>query len=187
MQISLFWMTKKQPIEENFLLDDTFDGHCRLYEILCTFCEDHPDSILYAAVESTGGYEDNWFNALVKFQGILNLRTAHLNPLGVNANGKADLKRNVTDKISAQNVVEYMIAHPEKISYQHQDYLASLRKQWGFIKILTKQSTQLFNQLEPLLYTANPELLAYCKDGVPGWALKLLTRYPTAFDLCLSG
>jgi transposase len=174
---------KKQPVEENFQLDDTFDGHCRLYEILCTFCEDHAECTIYAAVESTGGYEDNWFNALVKFQGTLNLRTARLNPLGVNANSKADLKRNITDKISAQNVAEYMIAHPEKVSYEQQDHLASLRKQWGFINMLTKQSTQLFNQLEPLLYSANPELLAYCKDGVPGWVLKLLLRYPTASDL----
>ena len=174
---------KKQPVEENFQLDDTFDGHCRLYEIICTFCEDHPECTIYAAVESTGGYEDNWFNALVKFQGTLNLGTARLNPLGVNANSKADLKRNITDKISAKNVAEYMIAHPEKVSYQHHDHLASLRKQWGFINMLTKQSTQLFNQLEPLLYSANPELLAYCKDGVPGWVLKLLLRYPTASDL----
>ncbi|GAH13713.1 unnamed protein product, partial [marine sediment metagenome] len=99
-----------------------------------------------------------------------------MNPLGVNANSKADLKRNITDKISAQSVAEYMIAHPEKISYEQQDHLASLRKQWGFINMLTKQSTQLFNQLEPLLYSANPELLTYCKNGVPGWVLKLLLR-----------
>jgi len=49
--------------------------------------------------------------------------------------------------------------------------------------MLTKQSTQLFNQLEPLIYSANPELLAYCKDGVPRWILKLLARYPTASKL----
>lgn len=177
---------KKQRIEENFQLDDTFLGHCRLYEILRRFCEDHPESTIYAAVESTGGYENNWFNSLAKFQGTLNLKTARLNPLGVNLNSKAALKRIVTDKISAQNVAEYMIAHPEKISYHQQDHLASLRKQRGFIKMLTKQSTQLFNQLEPLLYTANPELLGYCKDGVPGWLLKLLTRYPTASDLSMA-
>jgi transposase len=173
----------KQVVEENFQLDDTFEGHCRLYEILCSFFQDHPKCMLYAAVESTGGYENNWFNALVGFQATLNLKTARLNPLGVSANSKADLKRNVTDKISAQNVAEYMIAHPEKVSYEQQDHLASLRKQWSFIKMLTKQSTQLLNQLEPLLYSANPELLAYCKDGVPGWLLKLLKRYPTASKL----
>jgi len=116
----------------------------------------------------------------MQFQGTLNLRTARLNPLGVNANSKAGLKRNTTDKISAQNVAEYLIAHPEKVSYAQQDYFASLRKQWVFVTMLTKQSTQLLNQLEVLIYTANPEILAYCKNGVPEWVLTLLTRYPTA-------
>jgi transposase len=174
---------KKQPVIENFQLDDTFDGHTRLYELLASFNQAHPQATIYAAVESTGGYENNWFQSLLKFQGSLPIKTAHLNPLGVNYNHKADLKRNVTDKISAQNVAEYMIAHPEKVSYQHQDSLASLRKQWGFITMLTKQSTQMFNQLEALVYNANPEILAYCKDGTPQWVLKLLTRYPTALRL----
>ena len=175
--------SKKEPMVENFQLDDTFEGHCQLYEWLNKFFEDHPESIIYAAVESTGGYENNWYNSLLEFQGSLNLQTARLNPLGVHHNSKADLKRNVTDKISAQNVAEYMIAHREKISYEQQDSLGSLRKQWGFIKMLTKQSTQLLNQLESLMYTANPELLVYCKDGPPAWILKLLKKYPTASNL----
>ena len=175
--------SQKKVAIESFQLDDTFEGHCHLYELLMTFLSDHPDCIMYAALESTGGYENNWYNALLAFQGTLNLHTARLNPLGVYHNSKADMKRNVTDKISAQSVAEYMIAHPEKVSYQSQDYLASLRKQWGFVKMLTKQSTQLLNQLESLVYSANPEILAYCKDGVPTWVLNLLLKYPTAANL----
>ena len=175
--------SQKKVVFESFQLDDTFEGHCLLYELLMNFSTDRPDSIIYAAVESTGGYENNWYNALLAFQGSLNLQTARLNPFGVYHNSKADMKRNVTDKISAQSVAEYMVAHPEKVSYQPQDYLASLRKQWGFVKMLTKQSTQLLNQLESLLYSANPEILAYCKDGVPAWVFKLLVKYPTAANL----
>jgi transposase len=175
--------SEKRVVAESFQLDDTFAGHCLLYELLMDFSTDHPECIICAAVESTGGYENNWYNALLAFQGPLNLQTARLNPLGVYHNSKADMKRNVTDKISAQSVAEYMIAHPEKVSYQSQDHLASLRKQWGFVKMLTKQSTQLLNQLESLLYGANPEILAYCKDGVPAWVLNLLVKYPTAANL----
>jgi len=120
----------------------------------------------------------------VSFQSTLNLKTARLNPCGVNANSKASMNRNTTDKISAKNVAEYLISHPENVSYQNQDQLASLRKQWVFVKMLTKQSTQLFNQLESLLYGANPEILVFCKGGVPQWILKLLLRYPTS--ACLS-
>jgi len=174
---------QKKPVIKNFQLDDTFDGHNQLYAILSQFFVDNPNSTLYAAMESTGGYENNWFNALTHFQGTLNLQTARLNPLGVMHNSKADLKRNTTDKISAQNVAEYMISHPEKVTYQKHDQLAGLRKQWTFIQMLTKQRTQLFNQLQSLLYSANPELLKYCKDGMPAWVIKLLQKYPTAEKL----
>lgn len=175
--------SKKKLVVDHFQLDDTFDGHSRLYVKLKEFSKTHLGSRLYAGVESTGGYENNWYNSLIEFQGSLNLQTARLNPLGVHHNSKADLKRNKTDKISARSVAEYMIAHSEKVSYQHQDSLASLRKQWGFVRMLTKQSTQLLNQLEPLVYSANPELLAYCRDSPPEWVLKLLEKYPTAHNL----
>jgi len=175
--------SKKQPVTQSFQLDDTFDGHQSLYKILGRFLTEHPGSALFAAVESTGGYENNWYNSLIEFQGSLNIQTARLNPLGVMHNSKADLKKNTTDKISAQNIAEYLIAHPEKVVYQKEDQLSGLRKQWGFVKMLTKQSTQFLNQLNTLLYTANPELLSYCQDGVPGWMLALLVQYPSAARL----
>lgn len=174
---------KKQPVVENFQLDDTFESRSCLYSILQRFLAEHPKATIYAAMESTGGYENNWHSALTQFQASLNLKTARLNPLAVAHNSKADLQRNKTDKISAQNVAEYMVAHPEKVTYQQQDQMASLRKQWGFIQMLTKQSTQLLNQLNNLLYTAHPELLSFCQDGVPAWMLKLLLKYPTAVQV----
>jgi transposase len=175
--------SKKQRIEENFQLDDTIVGHNLLYDQLLNFFEKHPDTELCAAVESTGGYENNWYNTLRKFQSSLNVKMARLNPAGVCDNTKAGLKRVITDKISAQSVAEYLITHPEKVVYQQQDYWASLRKQWSFVKMLTKQSTQLLNQLESLLYSANPEILKYCREGVPGWLMTLLKQYPTAAKL----
>jgi len=170
----------KNPVIQNFQLDDTFQGHCFLYEKLQTFFKERSEAVLYAAVESTGGYENNWFSSLVKFQDSLKLKTARLNPTGVHANGKAGMARIITDKISAHNIAEYLISHPEKVNYEHQDSLASLRKQWSFIQMLTKQCTQLLNQLEALIYSANPEMLIFCRDGVPGWVLHLYKRYPTA-------
>jgi transposase len=98
-------------------------------------------------------------------------------------NSKADLKKNTTDKISAQNIAEYLVAHPEKVVYQKNDQLAGLRRQWGFVQMLTKQCGQFLNQLNSLLYTASPELLHYCQTGVPAWMLKLLINYPGATKL----
>jgi transposase len=174
---------KKDVVEPNFQLDDTFSNHCKLFEILKRFFDSHSESVLFAAVESTGGYENNWLRSLGGFQGALSIRSARLNPLGVRANSKASLRRVITDKISARDVAEYLIAHPEKVTYQREDPLAGLRRQWGFVRLLVKQKTQILNQFESLLYTANPELIAYCKSGVPAWLLKLLKQYPTAAKL----
>lgn len=175
--------SKKRPAIKGFQLDDTLEGHQCLYNIMGRFLSEHPDSILFAGVESTGGYENNWYNSLIAFQGSLNIQTARLNPFGVMHNSKADLKKNTTDKISAQNIAEYLVAHPGKVVYQKEDQMAGLRKQWGFIRMLTKQNTQFLNQLNNLLYTAAPELLQYCKTRMPLWMLKLLVKYPGAASL----
>ena len=174
---------KKDVVEPNFQLDDTFSSHCKLFEILKRFFDRHSGSVLFAAVESTGGYENNWLHSLGGFQGTFDIRSARLNPLAVRANSKASLRRVITDKISARDVAEYLIAHPEKVTYQQEDSLAGLRRQWGFVRLLVKQKTQILNQFESLLYTANPELIAYCQSGVPAWLLKLLKQYPTAAKL----
>ena len=126
---------KKNVVEPNFQLDDTFGSHCKLFEILKRFFDSHSESVLFAAVESTGGYENNWLHSLNGFQGALNIRSARLNPLGVRANSKASLRRVITDKISALDVAEYLIAHPEKVTYQQEDSLAGLTQVHGLKNI----------------------------------------------------
>lgn len=175
--------SNQRTVEPNFQLDDTFAGHCRLYEFLCRFFQDHPDTMVYAAVESTGGYESNWFNSLHKFQETLKIRVARLNPVGVHHNSRAGLQRVITDRVSARNVAEYMIKHPEKINYESDAYFGALKRKWQFIQTLLKQKTRLLNQLEKLLYIANPDVLSYCRDGVPQWVLRLLQKYPTSKHL----
>jgi len=130
---------QKDIVLKNFQLDDTFAGQSCLYEKLCNFYKEHPQSIIYAAIESTGGYENNWYNFLFKIQEKLNLKVTRLNPYGVSNHSKAELNRVITDKISAKNVAEYLISHPNKASYGQKNELAPLKKQWGFIKMLSKQ------------------------------------------------
>lgn len=171
---------RKTTVEEGFQLDDTFEGHSRLYRFLNGFFAARPNAVLHAAVESTGGYENNWLNTLLKFQASFNLKVARLNPSGVNYHSKARFNRVVTDKTSARSIAEYLITHPENVAYQTDDLFASLRRKWKFINSLTKQKTKLLTQLEKLLYVANPEILVYCKDNVSQWVLKLLELCPTA-------
>ena len=77
----------------------------------------HTGLEMYAVVESTGGYENNWFNTLKSYQKVFSFKVARINPAGVNLNRRASMKRNVTDAISALSIAEYMINHPDNISF----------------------------------------------------------------------
>jgi len=46
--------------------------------------------------------------------------------------------RNVNDGISTKTIAEYLIAYPEKVSYNTDDPYSSLRKQWNFTEMLKK-------------------------------------------------
>lgn len=174
---------QKKTMVENFQLDDTFTGHNHLYQQLEVFLKCHPGARLSAGIESTGGYESNWYSAFARFGVSLNIRVAHINPVGIANESKASQQRNTTDKISARNIAEYMIRYPEKVDYSTENPLISLKRQWSYIALLKKQLTQLLNHLEILVYTSNPELLVYCRNGVQGWMLQLLLKYPTARKL----
>lgn len=171
---------RKRLVEAPFQLDDTFEGHHGLYHVLRHFLKDHPTATFRAAVESTGGYENNWLNALGRFQGSLPLKATRLNPARVADHARAEGCRTTTDVTSAYYVASYLVAYPEKITYQQHERLATLRAQWTFIAQLKKQRTALLNQLESVLYRAHPEVVAFLTGSAPAWLLKLLVRYPTA-------
>jgi len=172
--------SEKSIVEKNFQLDDTFQGHNKLYEVLTNFYKQNPNSSILSAVESTGGYENNWFNTFSKLGEILNLNIVRLNPLGVSHSQKAKMNRAITDEISAYNIAEYLINNQSKVETNNTSYYSSLRKQWTFVKLLVKQRVQLLNQLESIVYTANTEVLSYCKHSTPNWLLLILKQYPTA-------
>ena len=134
--------SKKATVEENFQLDDTFDGHIKLFEILSLFVKEHPESIVYAGIESTGGYENNWYHSLRKFQKDIQIQVVRLNPVGVSHTGKSEMNRNITDKISARNVAIHLINHRDKIIYEKESLYSSYKRTWTYLRLLKKQRTQ---------------------------------------------
>jgi transposase len=77
----------KEVIEKNFQLDDTFEGHNRLYEVLSGFIARHTEGKLFVGAESTGGYENNLLGYLSRCQSKLRLSVARINPYGVSYSG----------------------------------------------------------------------------------------------------
>lgn len=170
----------KQIIEPNFQLDDTAQGHRKLSEILAKIRSRAPHAAIYVGLESTGGYEDNWYQLLWGLKDRLDLQVTRLNPLAVKHHKIASMERIETDAISAKKIADYLIAYPEVPTYNHEDPLASVRKQWKFIRLLKNQKAQLKKVLESLLYKAHPEMLKYWNENLGEWFLEVLIRYPTA-------
>lgn len=110
---------QKRIVEENFQLDDTFFGHQALCKFLEDFLSQNSGAAIYGGVESTGGYENNWYNLLWKLQERFNINVSRVNPYGVKYHKEASLERIDTDKISAKKIAEYLITYPEKVTYNH--------------------------------------------------------------------
>ena len=75
---------EKRVIIESFQLDDTYEGHRELHNTLSRFFREHPGAVVFAGVESTGGYENSWFARFKRFKDEFDIRVARLNPSGVN-------------------------------------------------------------------------------------------------------
>lgn len=188
---------EKQILEESFALDDTRQGHNTLAELIEQWF-DRGITHLYCGVESTGGYEANWFRFLCGAAAGYDepgktLRVARINPQPVKSCGEAAMVRTQTDQTSAFAIASYQVNWPQKIHYSPSEAFpdnplwVETRQHVGFINLLVKQKTQLTNQLEKLLYQHLSELLIYCRHGMPGWLLRLLQRYPSQQSMLRAG
>lgn len=181
----------KQVLEDPFQLDDNKSGRAKLSELINQWFSSGLQE-LYCGVESTGGYENNWYSYLQNLTLHKNLKVARLNPKGVKSVSEAALKRTITDAVSAENIAVYLMAFPEKIQYiddlkQNENTFKEGRQALTFKRMLLKQKVQLNNQLEKLLYQYFSEMLVYCRNGTPNWLLHVLVKYPSAKQVLRAG
>jgi len=189
--------SSKEPLEEGFALDDCKHGRKTLSALIDRWFSGGLTH-LYCGLESTGGYENNWFSLLCSLAAGSavkgkTLKVARVNPKAIKATGQAALLRTQTDQTSAFSIASYLMNWPKKITYSPQGGRPAdgqwmvARQQVGYITMLHKQKTQLSNQLEKLIYQHTGELLVYCRHGVPGWMLRLLNRYPSREKILRAG
>jgi len=183
---------RKQVMEESFQLQDNKAGRGQLGELIAKWVSVGLET-LYCGVESTGGYENNWYYYLKALSQNLNIKVARLNAKAVKAVSDASLKRTITDEVSSENIAAYLISFPEKIDYRSGQVEESGktfregRRHFTYVRMLQKQKVQLTNQLEKLLYQYFGEMLVYCRHGIPMWLLKLLSHYPDAIAVIKAG
>lgn len=160
--------------------DDSRNGHQALKKWLEQAIADANLSEVYAAVESTGGFEDNWVAMFFELAKTLPVQISRLNPMLVANAAKAEGSTQRTDSLSAYHIAYYQQRYHDKIAYQQpQSYYRSFRSLDNHTQLLIRQRTQLINELKQQLYRCMPELLAYCRNnGIPAWMLAMLQKYP---------
>lgn len=173
-----------EKMEETFQLDDTRSGHEKLKNWLESIFKRHPGLQIDGAVESTGGFENNWYSLIVGLSSKLAIRVARLNPSVVKNASKALLNANKTDAESARDIASYLKRYEDQVDYTSpESQYAAFRSLDNHLQLATKQKTQVINELKQLLYSSFPELQRFCKQGVPNWVLDLLQRYPSPSKL----
>jgi len=174
----------KSIIEQSFRLNDTGKDHKQLGELIDKWLASGLETI-FCGVESTGGYENNWYNYLQGLGSGKAVKVTRLNARGVKGISDAALTRTITDQVSAVSIAYYLVCFAQKVRYSGDCKDASssfrdARSHYNFIRMLQKQKVQVSNQLEKILYEHFNEMLIYCRHGVPLWLLNMLKRYPSA-------
>jgi len=184
--------SKEAVLEASFNLSDTKAGRSDLKKLIEKWLASGITT-LYCGVESTGGYENNWYRYLKSLGKNLPVKAARLNPKGVKAVSDATLRRTITDAVSAENIACYLIHFPAKVDYgdqrltMHESEFKEGRQHVNYINMSNKQKVQLGNQMEKLIYQYFSEVLVYCRHGIPGWLLRLLVKYPCASAVIRAG
>lgn len=181
----------KNVLEKSFQLDDHSAGRQQLKKLIEQWFSNGME-VLFCGVESTGGYENNWYSFLKNSFKQMNVHVVRLNARAVKAVADASLKRTITDAVSAHNIASYLISFPEKITYaaleiQENNQFKEGRQHYSYVRMLQKQKVQLNNQLEKLLYQYFGEILVYCRHGIPIWLLRMLTHYSCGQSVVKAG
>lgn len=134
---------------------------------------------IYLAIESTGGYENNWYNQLVCFdKRIIMFR---INPLRTHHESKKSMHRNINDTISSEIIARHVSENYDDLekAKPRSLHFYTAKQMYKTIQGITKQKTRNINQLEKVLYSCMPGLLTFGKNGMPNWIYKLLVKYPS--------
>lgn len=167
-------------LEHPIQFDDSPAGHEALKQWLDLCITTHQLSQIFAGMESTGGFENNWFTMFFDLAKTRPVQVCRLNPRLVANAAKAEGSRQHTDVLSAYHIAYYQRRYHDKITYQQpENYYRGFRSMDNHIQLLLRQRTELINEFKQLLYRCMPELLRLCRgNGLPTWMLTLLEKYP---------
>lgn len=162
------------------IFDDTPDDHAALSRLVDDLRESYPDARFLVGIESTGGMERNWLTFFRREKRwVKTMRVFKLNATAVHAFRSSQLHRAPGDAAAASDIARFLL---ERCA-QRQPAVEAESGPIVFyrtIRALSGELTATSQRLQTLLVAAQPDLVRFCRYGVPAWVLALLERYPTA-------
>jgi transposase len=165
--------------------DDTYEGHADFSDLVNQMMGGDASKRLVIGIESTGGLERNWL--MMMKNNFPDAKRYLLNPLAVKKFGERGLHQNVTDRISALNIAQYLRLglRPEEISTEPE--MEGVLSYYRYIRNEIGRAAEIQNELHSLMMRVHPELAQYCRSGFPNWVLVLMQKFPTAEKLAKAG
>lgn len=179
-------------LESVFQLDDNFEGHKELKALLKKMKSDFKLSKIVVGLESTGGYENNWYRSLRSQKNIIGLEVFRINPKRIYFEAQTEGRRSIDDGVSASVIAGYLRKNYGHYDLQEKKQVTSTdqtgeKSLYNYIQNLVKQNTKTKNQLEKLLYSYLPELLSIKPEKYSDWFLDLLIEYPSRKKILSAG
>ena len=170
-------------LSERDVYDDTAAGHGELLDRISGLARKNPEVAFVVGMEASGGLERNWEKFFRGLKSNFDLEVLVLNPFAVKKHLERNLRRNKTDKISARNIADYLATGRRRQDVEYEPQLQGARSLYRCITAALGRRVQAQCELQSILPVVQPELVQYCRDGLPEWVDELLIAYPTAARL----
>ena len=165
------------------IFDDTPDDHAELSRLIDALRERHPEARFLVGIESTGGMERNWLAFFRREKRwVKTMRVFKLNAAAVHAFRSAQLHRAPGDAAAARDIARFLLercaARQPAVEAESGPIVF-----YRTVRALSGELTATSQRLQTLLVAAHPDLVRFCRYGLPAWIVALLERYPTAAQL----
>ena len=170
----------KETREPVFRLDDDCKGHEALKALLKKWRAEHRAHRIVFALESSGGYEDNWLRCAKDASLSAFVHAFRINPKVTRHEYLAQKRGSIDDGVSAQAIAVHVAKNLEDFQPDERPEdprLAAARNLVRHLVSLEKAGTQQKNALDKLLYRHLSALLPEKPSGWPTYFLEILARY----------
>lgn len=189
----VFINSEGKELSSVFQLDDTRQGHDGLLQRIAAAREEFDFAKVAVAVESTGGYENNWFNTLQRCNAGAGIDVFRINPIRTFYESRSEGRKSIDDGVSARVIASHirknygLYTSKRQEVEQNSELRKHLRSLNNCIAAHTKQEVRLKNTLEKILYSSIPELLAFKGEKYSNWFLELLLQFPGKVQIIKAG